>query len=261
MLCAVFLFVATGILTHAAAQDTSPTPSETNDVVVLACNPFPPSKIEDTHIMPGYDVEILRAAFKARDITLRTPFYPWQRAFYLAQTGQVDGLCSCSYHPEREADFLFSEPLGHDQVGLYALNADLITPINRINDMTDMVVGVVKGYNLEATARQAGLDVIAANSEETLINLLLNNRLDLVFSFRAPMDGKLAEMRKTKADFQAISSKTISRNNYYTCISRRAADPKHILHELNLGLRIITENGTRAGILMRYGIANMNISE
>jgi len=180
---AIFL----SIQTPAHAQKSLITPAGDQTTVTLACNPFPPSKIADEAYEPGYDVEIIRDAFATRNINLITPLYPWKRAEFLARTGQGDGLCSCSYLPERENDFLFSDLLGNVRVAVYATKQEALDIINNIEDAHSMTIGVVNGYSLEASARDAGIDLIMANSEATLVNLLLSRRLDAVLSFKSPM--------------------------------------------------------------------------
>jgi polar amino acid transport system substrate-binding protein len=238
----------------AVAQNSLNAPVGNHQTITLACNPFPPAKIAENANQPGYDVEILRAAFASRNISLLTPFYPWKRAYFLAQTGQVDGLCSCSYLPEREADFLYSDTLGHVRVSLYATNKEVLETVDRIEDARNMTVGVVNGYNLETSAREAGVDVIMANSETTLVNLLLSRRLDAVLSFRAPMDYLLNVKNDGIPNASTIKSKILSNDPYYSCIARKTEHADRLMTELNVGLAAIRKNGLYDTIMEKYGI-------
>ncbi len=238
----------------ASAQNTLIPPAGNQQTVTLACNPFPPSKIAADAALPGYDIEILRAAFATRNITLITPFYPWRRAYFLARTGQVDGLCSCSYLPEREEDLFYSYLLGHVRVAFYAMGENALTSIEKIADARNMIVGVVNGYSLEVTARHAGLDVLVVNSEATLLDMLLSRRIDAALSYKAPMEYELHNSEHNFSGAGQIYFKVISNNPYYSCISRKAKDPKALLTELNNGLVTIRENGLFEKILARYGV-------
>lgn len=239
-----------------AAQNSLISPAGQHETVTLACNPFPPSKIANNNTLPGYDVEVLRAAFMSRNISLITPFYPWKRAYFLAETGQVDGLCSCSYLPEREGDFLYSDVLGHVRIAFYSTRPEVLEPIEKMEDAAKMTVGVVNGYSLEATAREANLDVVVANSEMTLVNLLMSRRLDAALSFTAPMDYLLNVGENSIADANKIKTKVIANNPYYSCISKKAEKAEILLRQLNIGLKTIRSNGVYDGILEKYGITS-----
>lgn len=239
----------------ASAQNVLIPPVGDQQTVTLACNPFPPSKIDADAILPGYDIEILRAAFATRNITLITPFYPWRRAYFLARTGEVDGLCSCSYLPEREEDLFYSYLLGHVGVAFYAIGENALTSIEKIADARNMIIGVVSGYSLEAAAREAGLDVLVVNSEATLLDMLLSRRLDAALSYTSPMDFELQRSERNLAGVDMIHTKVISNNPYFSCISRKAKNAKALLAELNKGLVAIRENGLFNKILARYGLS------
>ncbi|WP_417829261.1 substrate-binding periplasmic protein [Thalassospira sp.] len=252
-----FVFGVMLVLTmsqSAAAQNSDRPTVGHQQTVTLACNPFPPSKINSGAVLPGYDVEILRAAFATRNIELITPFYPWQRAYFLAKTGQVDGLCSCSYLIEREEHFLYSQLIGNVRVAFYATNDSVLAPLEKIDDARNMTVGVVNGYNLEAAARKAGLDVMTVNSETILINMLLSARLDMVLSYKAPMDSQLHDAANKIRGLDTIRSKVISNNPYYSCIARKAKNAHALINELNTGLATIRENGLFERIHAKYGI-------
>src|SRR5262245_34160128 len=94
--------------------------------VHLACNNFPPHKIEKPADdgNAGFDIDIVGEALKRIGWSTEISFMPWKRALELAERGQYDGLCSCSYTKEREAKLLFSDELGAVSVGLFARSAE-----------------------------------------------------------------------------------------------------------------------------------------
>ncbi|WP_156111711.1 substrate-binding periplasmic protein [Thalassospira australica] len=256
----LFLFGLIASSADGNAQNSPISPAGQQPTITLACNPFPPSKIASERPMPGYDVEVLRAAFAGRNITVITPFYPWRRAYFLARTGQVDGLCSCSYLPERDADFLFSDTLGYVRVAFYATQPEMLARIETIEDASNLTVGVVNGYSLEATAKKAGLDVLITNSEATLVDMLRTRRIDVALSFKAPMDHLLSERAKQENDTVDIAAKLISESPYYSCITRKIDNADAIMDELNKGLATVRENGLYDAILDKYGLSDTDTS-
>lgn len=223
--------------------------------VTLACNPFPPSKIADHQDMPGYDVEILRAAFAVSNIDVKTPFYPWKRAYLLASEGRVDGLCSCSYSIERENDLLYSAELGQVRIGLFSIVGHVPQYITRLEDVRNLRIGVVSGYSLEKSAENSGLNVITATSEQNLLGMLYTNQIDMIYSFRAPV---LVAQKKHDIPI-SLQYHELSRAPYYGCISRRLDDAYALLETLNYGLQTIRINGLYDDILEKYGVSETRL--
>jgi polar amino acid transport system substrate-binding protein len=252
ILAALMVTFTSTLIGVALADSFSDSLASDRKTVTLACNPFPAAMIADNNVMPGFDVEILRAAFAARGITLLTPFYPWKRAYFLASSGHVDGLCSCSYLSERKADFLFSDVLGTVQTAFYSTREHVFDLLDN-EDASKMTIGVVNGYSLEATARKARFDVVIANDERTLVNLLISKRIDAALSFSVPMDYYLPNGDDNGApDVGKIKTKVISNNPYYSCISRKTENPEILLDHLNQGLKTVHQSGLYDSILAKY---------
>src|SRR5262245_14883849 len=90
--------------------------------VRLACNDFPPHKIEhpDADGLLGFDVDIVSEALRRIGWSADTTYMPWKRALEMTGRGDYDGLCSCSYAKDRQDKLLFSDELGAVSVGLFA---------------------------------------------------------------------------------------------------------------------------------------------
>ncbi|MCH2273115.1 MULTISPECIES: substrate-binding periplasmic protein [Thalassospira] len=223
--------------------------------VTMMCNPFPPSKIADRPVMPGYDVEILRAAFAVSHIAVNTPFYPWKRAYLLAERGDADGLCSCSYVPERETAFLYSNELGREHIGLFAINEAALDGVKDLTDAKQLTIGVISGYALESRARGLGLDIISANSERALLGLLLSRRLDAIYNFKAPMDDVIRTYNQEYAQNVNLAYHDLINSPYYSCISRKTDNAGFLVERLNHGISVLRKNGVYDDILEKYGIS------
>src|SRR5260221_2835323 len=137
-----------------------------DEAVHLACNDFPPLKIEHpgSNGLPGSDVDLLRELFRRADVPLHISYLPWKRAFAAAQEGQVNGLCSCSYAADRDADFLFSDEIGRVSVGIYSLrqSQDASLDVNSLQTLKDAAlsgktIGVVDGYAFEGDIDHYGI--------------------------------------------------------------------------------------------------------
>ena len=240
-------------LAHLASASDNSTDAMGREVT-LACNVFSPSKIADRAHQPGFDVEILRAAFHASGVKLNTPFYPWKRAYLLAEQGAVDGLCSCSYLQEREAIFQYSDQIGLQHVGFFALEPDTLSGIEELDQATGLTVGVVAGYNLERYAKEAGLDTVSANSEDGLLALLRTGRIDVIYSFHETMAAVVQHHnQQNREDLRTYYRETVA-YPYFSCLSKRAGNAAMIAEWLNTGLEEIKTSGQYDAILKRYGV-------
>lgn len=222
--------------------------------VTLACNVFAPSKIADRAHEPGFDVEILRAAFLASGVKLNTPFYPWKRAYLLAEQGAVDGLCSCSYLQEREATFQYSDQIGLQHVGFFALEPDTLTGIEKLDQASGLTVGVVAGYTLERYAKEAGLDTVSANSEDGLLALLRTGRIDVIYTFHETMAAVVKDHNQQTGENLRTHYRETVAYPYFSCLSKRAGNASLIAEWLNAGLKEIKTSGQYDAILERYGV-------
>ena len=151
----------------------------------LACNNFPPHKIEQPADdgNAGFDIDIVGEALKRIGWSTEISFMPWKRALELAERGQYDGLCSCSHTKEREAKLLFSDELGAVSVGLFARSADALAGIGSVADLKGRKVVTVGGYNLEAELITAGAAVEATASDKNALDMLVAGNVDLLYGY------------------------------------------------------------------------------
>ena len=151
----------------------------------LACNNFPPHKIEHPagDGLAGFDIDIVGEALKRGGLSIDTSFMPWKRALELAERGDFDGLCSCSHTKEREAKLLFSEELGAVSVGLFARSGDALAGIASVADLKGRKVVTVGGYNLESELIAAGAAVEATSSDKNALDMLVGGNVDLLYGY------------------------------------------------------------------------------
>lgn len=219
-----------------------------NRPVRLACNVFPPQKIalpsETAH--PGYDIEIIQQAFLAKGLTTEFGFFPWKRAYLLVESGEYDALCSCSWRPEREKTFWFSDEMGIVSKGIFSLDA---LSLGKLADLREKSVGVVSGYNLEQELKAAGFSEIqSVVSDKLLLNLLLYKRVEVIYSFENTVGALLKKMNpRPSVQYQEVENAP-----YYLCISRAHKHGQQLLETFNSGLQKLKAEGHYEQIILRY---------
>lgn len=220
--------------------------------VRLACNNFPPHKIEHPggDGLAGFDIDIVGEALKRVGWSTEISFMPWKRALELAERGQYDGLCSCSYTKEREAKLLFSEELGAVSVGLFARSEDALAGIASVADLKDRKVATVSGYNLEAELVAAGADVEATASDKNALDMLVGGNVDLLYGYELTTKHFIASDPRSGD----IAYKEVRRNPYYFCLSRAMPGADATMEGFNRSLKGMAADGSVRRILERYHV-------
>ena len=218
----------------------------------LACNNFPPHKIEKPADdgNAGFDIDIVGQAMKRIGWSTEFSFMPWKRALELAERGEYDGLCSCSYTKEREAKLLFSDELGAVSVGLFARSADALTGIASVADLKGRKVATVGGYNLEAELIAAGAAVEATSSDKNALDMLVGGNVDLLYGYELTTKHFIASDPRSSA----IAYHEIRRNPYYFCLSRAMPGADAAMQGFNRSLKDMAADGSIQRILYRYHV-------
>ena len=218
----------------------------------LACNNFPPHKIEQPADdgLAGFDIDIVSEALKRAGFSAETSFMPWKRALEMTERGDYDGLCSCSYTKDREATLLFSKELGAVSVGLFARSEDALAGIASVADLKGRKVATVSGYNLEAELITAGAEVEATASDKNALDMLVGGNVDLFYGYELTTEHFIASDPRSTA----ISYKEIGRNPYYFCLSRAMPGAEAAMRGFNRSLAEMDKDGSIKRILEQYHV-------
>lgn len=234
-----------------------PAPAEERNVV-LACNDFPPLKIEHPGLdgLQGTDVEAIAEIAKRAGLKLESRFMPWKRGYAEASEGTIDGICSCSYREDRAALFHFSDAIGYTSIGVFHHPGSKPDPLSKISDLTDPhfgKIGVVKGYNLEAELDDAKVPHVAVSGDQQAFEMLTNGRLDHLFSFRAPIDFIARHETGKVVPYSELRS-----SPYFICLSKKLPDTAAMMPRINAAIADMRADGTFDAIQRRYGQAPIN---
>lgn len=213
----------------------------------LACGPFPPFKIENSD-KPGIDIDVIKASFLAVGRETKYSFFPWKRAVALTSNGSVDGLCGCSFTPERETSFRFSDIMGHHSQGIFTKSNRVGPRIKSLKDLKKLSVATVRGYVIQSELKALGIENVGVLDHRQLVSMLLNDRVDAVYAYRDVFLYNL--MRESDSDL--IDYIELKSQPYYACISRAIPDSVSITNDLNQGLRIVRHNGQYQKIWQSY---------
>lgn len=223
--------------------------------VVLACNDFPPLKIENPGPdgLRGKDVEAIAEIAKRSGLQLESRFMPWKRGYAEASDGAIDGLCSCSFREDRVALFHFSDAIGETSVGVFNRAGDSYPPVTGIDDLRGRSIGVVKGYNLEAELAEADLAYETVSSDSLAHKMLGNKRFDHLYSFKAPID--FLRRNDPQDDITYTQLRT---SPYFICLSKAVPETAEMMPRINAAIAAMRKDGSFDEIERRYGQAAIN---
>lgn len=250
-LVCVAIAVATivGAFRPSAAEESS---------VILACNDFPPLKIEHPGAdgLRGTDVEAIAEIAHRSRLNLLSRFMPWKRGYAEAADGTIDGLCSCSYREDRTELFYFSDPIGATSIGIFHPPGDEPEPMTSIADLKGEdigKVGVVKGYNLDAELEDAKIPHLAVSGDRQAFDMLVNRRFDHLYSFRAPIDFILRNGGNMGVTYSEMRS-----SPYFICLSKKVPGTQEMMTRINDAIATMRQDGTFEKIQRRYGQEPIN---
>ncbi len=226
--------------------------------LVLACNDFPPLKIEHpgSDGLRGTDVDAIAEIARRAGLDIEPRFMPWKRGYAEASEGKIDGLCSCSYRADRADLFHFSDEIGITSVGIFHAPGSSEEPFKSLADLADPdigTVGVVKGYNLEAELEDAKIPHETVSADAHAYEMLVNRRLEHLYSFRAPIDFIARHTSEKLPVYTELRS-----SPYFICLSKKVPETALMLPAINKAIAAMKADGTFAEIQRRYGQAPIN---
>ena len=225
------------------------TNAHAGNVVSLACNEFPPQKMRNAvDGRLGFDVEILRDAFARVGRQLKVSFFPWKRAFEYAKAGKLDGLCSCSRRKDRDAWFSYSDPMGDVGIGVFLGVAGRGREVRVMADLRDLVIGVVRAYNLEHELTDTGMTPVVVSDDEKGLRMLLAGRIDGFLTFRDTGRYILSQITPA-APVRYVEFRS---SPYFACFSKAVAEAATLTDAFNEGLKSIRADGTYDRIMNGY---------
>lgn len=224
-------------------------PVRAGDVVLatLEWEPYIGSQMVEN----GYVAAIAREAFGHSGIDPLIVFMPWKRSVEMVRRGRYHGLIPEYYAPEREKDFVFSDPFpGGPLVVFRARGSDLELP--SLEALRGHLVGVVRGYiNSRDFDAAEWIERDEAADDLTNLRKLFAERIDF-----AVMDEYVGRhLAKTHfGDEDAVEvALVLERKDLYVAFPRVRPDHEELARAFNDGLAHLRETGRLRQILGRHG--------
>ncbi len=218
----------------------------------IATTEYPPYYGKDLE-NGGFMTEIVVEALKRAGYDAEIKFLPWMRAMEGIKAGKHDGLYTVWYRKEREAWFVYSDPIAPaNEVGFYKhKNKDI--SFKTIEDLKPYTVGVTRGYALPPGFDQASLKISWEKNDEVSLRKLHKGRVDLVLADKILgkfiIDTKIPE---SVPDLVWLDPPVLVESQHLV-FSKKAGNFAMKLADFNRGLAEIEADGTLSAIVARHG--------
>ncbi len=219
------------------------------ETILISATDFPPYEFaQPKDGLRGFDVEVVEAAFDRVGIDTNFSFFPWKRAVAQAKLGLNTGLLSCSYLPERDEYFVFSDPISEASHAFFLRkNFEGFVP-SRIEDAKDRKVATVLGWAQAKIMKSAGAELVTYRSEELVFRNLLKGVVDYAY-----LSLEASRYRAKQLGFsEKLRQVSTTKKTFHICFSKKWPNIEKIKNKFSKGLSSIKADGTYEQIHSKY---------
>ncbi len=233
-------------------NNTDRTPNEDARLIEVTADQYPPY-VSSSSPHNGVLAELITQALSTVGYRFKINFQNWNRAYKMAEDGDVDGILGI-WHTEARAQVLaYSQPLLPVEIRFVHFKS-LMFHFDSLKDLEPYRVGHVLGYAYPTSFSQGNLNRVHVYDVAELIKLLVNHRLDIVL-----MD-KVVALQQLKNSFPELISEIqfqdppYAGNHLYLALSKKRPNMEVKLRVVNQGLENIRLNGEFDRILREHGV-------
>lgn len=238
-------------------------------VATLACNAFHASAHDQIRLTNGewppyfsqeleeggLGSQIVKEAFALADVEVEYGFFPWKRAYVLAETGEWNGSVLYGWSEEREQIFYFSDAV-FEAREVFFHRKERKFNWSTMSDLANMRVGANVGYfygpEFHKAAEDGLFDLDMTVAAKANFGKLLNGRIDLY------VDDEVVGLHELRSNFPPEEAAEITTHPtpvwvtpLYLLMSRKDLANAERIRKFNLGLRRLRQNGRFYELLAR----------
>jgi ABC-type amino acid transport substrate-binding protein len=244
----IILYLA--LLSFPGQTVAQPLPAE----MILANSPYPPYVMPENHSDgPGIDMEIAMTALENMGVRTVIKLIPFKRVLAMLEEGQADLTTSLSYRAERDEYLHWSLPYRTDTSYIFFTRKDSSFQPERIEDLRDRKVGVVRGFVFpSAFADDPAIEKVVAPHIPSLLGMLLEGRFDalivnsIVGKHELMATGRMAEVKQAPFSLRTPGDKGTVMGFSKLRVSRE------FVERFNEELRKMLDDGTIGRIEEKY---------
>ncbi|WXL26140.1 transporter substrate-binding domain-containing protein [Ectopseudomonas mendocina] len=197
---------------------------------------------------------VVRKAFESRGMTSSVQWRPWNRGFLQTQSGQFDATFPYIVSPERQALFLYSDPLYIGEQFIFSRAGEPIdsaTPETLSGKRFCYPLGWQAPEPVEQLLKAGKLRRHSPQGMAECAQLLLLKRDDFFMAERH-MGAMVLEQLGAAAEQFTHSSEPINRNTLHLVIPKSLPNAQQLMSEFNQGLAALHASGEYQRLLDDY---------
>ena len=205
--------------------------------------------------LEGYGAipQIVRSAFKQRDIEVNYTFYNFKYAYLLTKWGKECVSMPWLKNKEREIYFDFSENI--KSTGLYLFYKKSKYPKGINSDLKIYKIGGVNGYYYDNSFKNnLELNYISFETMNSAIKALLKGKIDVIPADKSRFKIHLKINFYNQRDDIDYNREPIEEAKNYLIFSKRCKNSQELRDGFNIGLKSIKKSGIFDEILDKFGL-------
>ena len=237
------------------------TGAEAADAVRLTNGEWPPFLAEQ-YKHHGLASRIVSEAFALEGVKVEYGFFPWARAYRLAESGEWEGSVVWRSSPQRKELFFISDPVIPDKVVFFHLKSrpfDWKTTADLVGTRIVATRNYLYGEDFEAAEKAKLIEVDRVNSDKLGFSMLLRGRVD-VFPLSLDVGYSMLRSDFKEGELALVTHHPLPVTEEPLCLllSKKVAGNDKLITVFNRGLKRLRESGkvdqyiaeSRAGLYM-----------
>lgn len=200
----------------------------------------------------GVTAAIVKAAFKDQGVETELAYLPWKRGFIETGHGQYVGTFPYLRTPEREVEFVYSQPIYSDQFRLFVRRDSDVE-----NNWHKKTLCVPLGYDTTQIGTFTQAHAISIETPPAISNcfkMLDIGRVDAVWVSELVGAETVASTLGKNANVRRLDLVLVGAVDYFLIVSRKLPNAQAWVNRFNAGLKRIQSNGTYQRIVQRYNV-------
>lgn len=219
--------------------------------LTIVTEDFPPYNYEINGEARGLSTEVVQKALEYAGLEAEIEFYPWARAYQVAQRQPNTLIYSIAFIPEREPLFEWIGVIAPYRTSFYKMKSNTDIRVSRLEEAKSYQVGVSHADVIETYLRGEGFNNLQVTTDDRLnVRMLYFGRLDMIAYDEASFprlikdEGLNPELVEREYRIKELTG------DLYMAI-HPDSDPE-LIRRLKEGLQKVRESGDLEAIQSRY---------
>lgn len=216
--------------------------------------------ISQSQLDYGYVYQVVKEAFLRENYHIQVKFYPWSRAVFMTQQGEVDGIMPVYEHEADHRSLTMSSGFPGGSIGLIKRKDDPYTyPSTNLDSQLASLSGKsivqIRGSNLlPEIASYPDIRVVNVNQSLQGLDILDAQRSDYMLTDKHTAAYLMIEQRPNYIGQLEFLRPPFAEKQFHVAFYNQSPNADKLLKAFNRGLTAIKNDGTLKAIQEQYGL-------